>query len=138
LRVYKLVYICGIAMLKKENTIGCCGIDCGLCPRFHTTAASACPGCCGKNFKDKHPSCGFVTCCVTKRGLEICAFCDEFPCSRFDKEGSGLDSFVTHKKVFPNLEFIKFNGIELFLDQQRIRMDVLYDFLKRFDEGFVH
>jgi hypothetical protein len=22
--------------LKKYGTIGCCGIDCGLCPRFYT------------------------------------------------------------------------------------------------------
>ena len=67
--------------LKKYNTIGCCGIDCGLCPRFHTNGASACPGCCGKDFKEKHPSCGVVTCCVDKHKFETCAdtpciFCD--------------------------------------------------------------
>jgi len=42
--------------LKKFETIGCCGIDCGLCPRFHTTGTSACPGCGGLEFKEKHPS----------------------------------------------------------------------------------
>jgi len=76
-----------------------------------------------------------VTCCVNKKGLETCADCDEFPCKRFEKEGDGLDSFVTHRKVFTNLESIKFNGIEHFINQQRIRMSVLDDFLKRFDNG---
>ena len=87
------------------------------------------------DFKDKHPTCGFVNCCVNKRGLETCADCAEFPCKRFDKEGSGLDSFVTHRKVFSNLDFVKLNGIELFMDKQRIRMDILTDLLNRYDDG---
>jgi len=33
--------------LKIYNTIGCCGIDCGLCPRFYTKGDSVCPGCGG-------------------------------------------------------------------------------------------
>lgn len=121
--------------MKTYSTIGCCGIDCGLCPRFNSNGASACPGCCGKDFRDKHPSCGFVTCCVGKRGLETCADCSEFTCKRFDREGSGLDSFVTHRSVFPNLESIKFNGIDQFILQQRIRITVLETFLKGFDDG---
>lgn len=76
-----------------------------------------------------------MTCCVSKRGLETCADCAEFPCKRFEKEGSGLDSFVTHRKVFPNMESIKLSGIDNFMIQQRIRISVLDDFLKRFDDG---
>ena len=121
--------------MKKYTTIGCCGIDCGLCPRFHTKGDSVCPGCDGPDFKSKHPSCGFVTCCIVKKGLEICSDCKEYPCHKFDPERQGHDSFVTHKKVFPNLEFIKSKGIESFIDQQRTRMDILHDFLTRFDDG---
>ena len=66
--------------LKKYETIGCCGIDCGLCPRFHTTGDSACPGCGGLNFKEKHPSCGFLTCCAIKNGREVCSDCSHYPC----------------------------------------------------------
>lgn len=76
-----------------------------------------------------------MTCCVSKRGLETCADCVDFPCIRFDKEGSGLDSFVTHRKVFPNLESIKKIGIDHFIVQQRVRIGALEDFLKRFDDG---
>jgi len=121
--------------LKKFSTIGCCGIDCGLCPRFHTKGDSVCPGCGGLNFKEKHPSCGFVTCCVIKNGLEVCSDCKDYPCSRFDSERKGSDSFVTHRKVFANLDFIKKKGIDCFLRQQKTRMSILMDFLAKFDDG---
>lgn len=121
--------------LKKYNTIGCCGIDCGLCPRFHTRGESVCPGCGGLSFKEKHPSCGFVTCCVIKNGLEVCSDCKDYPCSRFDSERKGYDSFVTHKKVFANLDFIKSNSIDCFIDLQKVRMNILTDFLANYDDG---
>lgn len=121
--------------LKKYNTIGCCGIDCGLCSRFYTKGDSVCPGCGGPDFKAKHPSCGFVTCCVIKKGLETCADCSEYPCSRFDAEKNGFDSFVTHKKVFPNLDAIQEIGMDVFIDQQKIRIGILVDFINHCDEG---
>lgn len=124
-----------IEKLKKHETIGCCGVDCGLCPRFYTKGDSACPGCGGLNFKDKHPSCGFMNCCVIKNGFEVCSDCNDFPCKRFDSEKDGFDSFVTHKKVFSNLNFIKSNGINLFIDNQKIRMSILTAFLSNFDDG---
>lgn len=121
--------------LKKYATIGCCGIDCGLCPRFHTKGNSTCPGCGGLNFKDKHPSCGFLTCCVIKNGHEVCSDCNEYPCKRFDSEKNGFDSFVTHKKVFANLNQIKVNGIKNFINSQRVRIDILNYLLANFDNG---
>ena len=125
----------GIEILKKYNTIGCCGIDCGLCPRFHTKGDSICPGCGGLNFRDKHPACGCLTCCVIKKGLEVCSDCADYPCKRFEPERQGFDSFVTHKKVFANLDFIKSNGIDCFIDQQKLRMNILRDFLANYDDG---
>jgi hypothetical protein len=118
--------------LKQYETIGCCGINCGLCPRFYTKGDSACPGCGGENFKEKHPACGFLTCCVNKNGFEVCSDCKDYPCKRFDSEKDGLDSFVTHKKVFINIDFIKKNGIERFIDQQKIRIDILSYFLTNY------
>jgi hypothetical protein len=110
-------------------------LDCGLCPRFHTKGDSACPGCGGIDFKEKHPSCRFVTCCVIKNGLEVCSFCKDYPCSRFDSEIKGYDSFVTHKKVFTNLDSIKSTGIDNFIDKQKVRMNILTDFLDKYDDG---
>ncbi len=121
--------------IKKYSTIGCCGIDCGLCPRYHAKGESACPGCGGLDFKLKHPSCGFLTCCAIKHGLEVCAECDAFPCSRFDNERKGTDSFVTHQKVFPNQEAIKKEGLNCFLEQQNQRIAILKQFLAHYDDG---
>lgn len=59
--------------LKKYSSIGCCGIDYGLCPRFYTKDDSVYPGCGGLNFRDKHPACGVLTCCVTKDRLKVIA-----------------------------------------------------------------
>ena len=121
--------------LKKQVTIGCCGIDCGLCPRFQTLSGSVCPGCGGKGFREKHPACGYVTCCVIRQGYEVCSECKEYPCVRFDSEKKGYDSFVTHKKVFENLDFIKIHGINKFIDLQKARMNILSDFLNNYNDG---
>jgi hypothetical protein len=124
-----------VKALKKNNTIGCCGIDCGLCPRFHTKGDSVCPGCGGRGFKDKHPTCGCLTCCVTKNRWEVCSQCEAYPCYRFDKEKINQDSFVTHAKIFANLDFIKKSGVARFISRQKIRMNILKDFLARYDDG---
>lgn len=121
--------------MKKHESIGCCGIDCGLCPRFYTKGHSVCPGCGGLNFPEKHPSCGILTCCVIKNGFEVCSDCKDYPCKRFDSEKDGFDSFVTHKKVFTNLDEIKNNGIETFIEKQSIRIQILKDLLSEFDDG---
>jgi hypothetical protein len=120
--------------LKKYETIGACGIDCGLCPRFHTKGDSVCPGCGGLNFKAKHPSCGVLTCAIKNR-FETCADCNDFPCRRFDSESTGYDSFVTHKKMFSNIESIKVNGIGQFIEKQKIRIDILSYLLTNYDDG---
>lgn len=120
---------------KTYSTIGCCGIDCGLCPMFHTDGASVCPGCGGRDFGKKHPSCGIVTCCVKKNNFETCADCSDFPCPKFKTEVAKRDSFVTHGRMFSNLDFIRSNGIENFMEQQQIRTGILSDFLKHCNDG---
>ncbi len=109
---------------KIFPTVGCCGLDCGLCPRYYTVGTSRCPGCGGPDFFNKHPSCSFITCCVKKKNFEVCAECSEFPCSKFksDEEYQQLQessSYPSCKKVISNLNFIKKHGIEKFIKQQR-------------------
>jgi hypothetical protein len=120
---------------KKHPTIGCCGIDCGLCPRFYTDGMSRCPGCCGEGFDKKHPSCSFITCCVKKHDLEACGQCGEFPCQKFDKETGERDSFVTHRMVMSNQRLIAEIGIDAFIDRQRKRINFLETALKCYDDG---
>lgn len=123
--------------VKKYPALGCCGLDCGLCPRYYTEGRSRCPGCCGPGFFDKHPSCGHITCCVKKKNLEVCAECNDFPCQKFDSwfGNDAYDSFVTHKKAEPNLDFIKKHGVDKFIEHQKERIKFLKDMLERFNEG---
>jgi len=124
--------------IKQFPTIGCCGLDCGLCPRYYTVGSSRCPGCAGPDFLEKHPSCGYITCCVKKKGLEVCAQCGEFPCAKFESWLGNLeqyDSFLTHQRTRPNLDSIRTHGIESFMEQQTKRMTLLKTMLKNFDDG---
>ncbi len=134
-------------MLSKTNqpvkispTIGACGLDCGLCPRYYTVGPSRCPGCCGPEFLAKHPTCSFITCCVKKKNLEVCAECSRFPCSKFksDEEYQQLkesSSYPSYKKVMANLDFIKGHGIEEFVKQQKERIKLLETMIANFDDG---
>jgi len=126
--------------MKLYPTIGVCGLDCGLCPRYYTKGSSRCPGCCGPDFLNKHPSCSFITCCVKKKGFETCGECSGFPCSKFksDKEYQQLEqssSYPPYKKVMSNLNFIRENGVKKFIEQQQQRMRLLEIMLEKFDEG---
>ncbi len=120
--------------LKKYPTIACCGLDCGLCPVYYTKGPSRCPGCCGPEFHNKHPSCSIITCCVKKHNFETCAECTEFSCSKIDKWDK-VDSFISHRVSLFNLRIIKEKGIEQFLTQQQKRIELLESMLENFNEG---
>jgi len=120
---------------KTYPVIGCCGIDCALCPHYYTKGSSTCPGCGGPQFNEKHPSCGILTCCVRKHGLEVCAQCPEYPCARFEPQKINRDSFVTHQKIFANHDRIREKGIDDFIKLQAQRVRVLEALLEHYDEG---
>jgi len=97
-------------------------------------------GCCGPDFFTKRPSCSFITCCVKKKGLETCAECSDFPCSRFksEKEYQQMklsSSYPPDKKILSNLNFIKDNGVQKFIEQQQGRIRFLEIMIKNFDDG---
>ena len=125
---------------KIYPTIGVCGLDCGLCPRYYTVGPSRCPGCCGPDFFNKHPSCSFITCCVKKKNLEVCAECSEFPCSKFksDEEYQQLElssSYPPDRKVMSNINFIREHGVKKFIDQQEKRIRLLETMLENYNDG---
>jgi hypothetical protein len=127
-------------IMKKYPTIGVCGLDCGLCPRYYTAGPSKCPGCAGPDFPRKHPSCSFITCCVKKRNLEVCGECPDFPCPKFKSEEEyqqvkESSSYPPYRKVMPNLHFIREQGIEKFMQQQRRRIRLLERMIHDFDDG---
>jgi hypothetical protein len=126
--------------VKKFPTVGCCGLDCGLCPRHYTVGPSRCPGCCGPDFFIKRPTCSFITCCVKKKGLETCAECQDFPCSKFksDEEYQQMklsSSYPPDRKILSNLIFIKEKGMTNFVEQQQRQIGLLETMIENFDDG---
>jgi len=106
---------------------------------MYMPGSSKCPGCCGDDFKNKHPSCSFITCCVKKRNLEVCAECVDFPCPKFERETGETDSFITHRMVIHNQNFIKKHGSSKFIEQQNKRIKLLEAmleyYLEYYDDG---
>jgi hypothetical protein len=124
--------------IKKYTTLGCCGLDCGLCPRYYTIGTSRCPGCGGPDFFEKLPSCSYITCCVKNKNYEVCSECNDFPCSKFEnwlENGGEYDSFLTHKKAKFNHEFIQTYGLKNFIEQQKKRITLLENMLNNYDDG---
>ena len=110
-----------------------CGLNCGLCPRYHTVGTSRCPGCAGEGFSEVHPPCGVLSCCQRK-GLEYCFLCDEFPCKKYDGADL-LDSFITHKNQFRDMERAKRIGIEAYKAELNAKVQILEELLRDYDDG---
>jgi hypothetical protein len=120
--------------MKTHPTIACCGIDCGFCPRYHTTGSSKCPGCGGPNFSQKHPSCGILNCANKKQNFETCAECKTFPCEKII-HWDAHDSFVSHKISLVNLKQIRSDSLNEFLEKQMKKITILNEFLSNYDNG---
>ena len=125
--------------LKKYPIVGACGLNCGLCPRYYTEGTSRCPGCCGPGFWQKMPGCGFITCCVKKKGLEACAECGDWEeCERVAKlldSAKYKDSFLSHRPVAANFAFIQKNGIGEFARREVEKQKFLRHLTDNYDEG---
>ena len=125
--------------IKKYPIVGVCGLDCGLCPRYHTEGQSKCPGCCGPDFREKHPSCGFITCCVKEKELETCAQCTDLSsCQRIAKvldSAKHRDSFISYQSVPSNLDFMQKNSVEEFAKLELEKQKLLLYLLDNFDDG---
>jgi hypothetical protein len=119
-------------MMEELNLAGCCGLYCGLCPRFQSAASGRCPGC--KTLCLTF-SCKIYNCCVKKRGLITCAECDDFPCEKNNPETHQYEYFVTNKPCIPNLYRIREIGLELWLEEQRKRRLMLENLLANYNEG---
>ena len=110
-----------------------CGLNCGLCPRYHTAGQSRCPGCAGEGFSEVHPPCGVLSCCQRK-GVEYCFECDEYPCEKYD--GADLaDSFVTHKNQLRDMDKAKQLGMEAYKAELDIKVQILEHLLENYNDG---
>lgn len=119
---------------EDRDLAGCCGLFCGICPRYQSKAPSRCPGC---QLGEQHSYCSIYRCCQRK-GVFTCAECDQFPCERLLRVlgvERGLDSFVSHRPAIPNLEKIREIGLEAHLGDQGERRRLVEELIAGYNDG---
>ena len=103
-----------------REIIAPCGMNCGIC-KYHYREKNPCKGC--RNLDRKNVvtrfSCIVRECSILKdRKWEFCSDkCDKYPCKRL----KALDKRYLakyHMSMLKNLEFIKEQGIDKFLEKE--------------------
>jgi len=111
-----------------------CGLNCGLCPRYHTQGDSKCPGCGGADFRLKHPSCAVITCSRKHGSVEYCYQCSSYPCERYSRVGD-LDSFMSYRNVITDFDKAKTLGADQYMIELREKIEILEDLLNTYNDG---
>ena len=113
---------------EAKNLIGCCGLYCGLCNKFQSTAPSRCIGC---KLGEQHSWCSIWNCCVKKHGFETCTECEQvFQCEIFVRR-----KVADWIPVADNLRQIKEVGLKSWLNEQSQRQALLEKLLQNYNEG---
>ena len=120
---------------RKEPHFSLCGLNCCLCPRFHTDGDSRCPGCGGEGFSEKHPTCAVVTCSKKhgNRNVEFCYQCAEYPCQKYQTDGA-KDSFISYKNVLKNMGDAQLD-LQKYLEILRKKYQYLKILLDSYNDG---
>ncbi len=125
--------------LKRYPILGACGLDCGLCPRFHSGGDKPCPGCCGEGFWEVHPSCPFITCAVKQRGLECCGECNELEfCPRVMRNLEGAKkggSFISYQTLAANLDAVHQHGLKKVVARLQEKVVFLKLLINEYNDG---
>ena len=118
--------------IRKYPLFSACGLNCGFCPRYYTDGDSKCPGCGGKNFSEKHPPCGVLS-CSQRNAIEYCYSCKEYPCKKYDKWEK--DSFITHQNMMKDFEKAKNIGINEYKKDLNEKIKILNNLLINYNDG---
>ena len=110
--------------MKMPEAIGSqlfapCGMNCMVC-FAHCSTKKACGGCLGTESKPGHCRTCLRKNCAAERELSYCYECSDFPCRRI----RDLDRSYRKRYGVSLIEqslFVKENGIELFLENERKR-----------------
>ena len=80
----------------NPELLGPCMLYCGYCGVYQKGKCAGCGPMTRKRAKEGKIFCGMVE-CASKKGVKMCAECDEYPCTRFDK-GSSDDHALFSKQ----------------------------------------
>lgn len=118
---------------RKHREFSLCGLNCSLCPRYHTEGLSRCPGCGGEDFSRKHPSCSVINCSKKNGNIEYCFECQLYPCPKYTQPNE-KDSFITYKDVTKDLNKAR-EDIDAYLRVLEKKEQLLGFLLERYDNG---
>lgn len=107
-----------------------CGLNCGLCPMYHISEESHCPGCGGEG----RPSCAVIRCSLEHGGIEYCCQCSEYPCVRYPEEPP-LDSFVPSRNIRRDFERLSSGGTGSYKSMMDEKVEILKMLLKNYNDG---
>jgi len=94
----------------KQSQYGSCGLYCGAC------GALDCEGCGSHRTDDYVKGCRFRKCAREKQ-VVFCCYCSDYPCPSLHEFMT--DKWPHHWTMKPNLENIKENGLEKWLEAQK-------------------
>ena len=111
-------------MKNIPNELAPCGVFCGACPSFNIS----CLGCASERKEQKRTSkwgCKIRKCCYTKKKLDFCGDCTEFPCTKINKKlidsHPGESKFKYRHEIPENLKKLKELGKEKYQEYQKQR-----------------
>jgi hypothetical protein len=119
--------------VRKAPSFALCGLNCGLCPRFHTDGSSRCPGCGGPDFILKHPTCPVITCSKKHGSFEYCFQCSEYPCKRYAAP-SKTDSFMSYRNVINDFSKAK-KDLKQYLKNLEHKHQILLELIANYNDG---
>lgn len=119
---------------RRYPRFGLCGLNCGLCPRYHTAGESKCPGCGGEGFHLKHPTCAVITCNSRHDRAEYCFQCSAYPCERFAAP-SQTDSFISYRNVITDFARAREGGLESYMAELDEKVAMLEFLIQNYDDG---
>lgn len=127
-----------MALSRDNPKYALCGLNCCLCPRYHTEGTSRCPGCGGENFSQLHPPCGIVACAQRHGQVAYCFECQDYPCSRYLAPNT-KDSFISYRHRDQNMAQAKADlsaYMGTLLEREAILLRLLSDFNEGRSKGF--
>jgi hypothetical protein len=114
-----------------------CGLNCGLCPRYHTKGVSKCPGCGGvaTGTHEFVTRCGVNSCAKRHGDVEYCYLCDEYPCKKYYDSEKIKDSFITKQRQLADFQKAKEIGLSAYQAELNEKVGILERLLADFDDG---
>lgn len=112
--------------------LGACGLNCGLCPHYHTEGKSKCYGCGSNKSSIFALSCG-TNKCASMNECNYCYECHNYPCSRY--KNALNDSFVTHQNIYRNFQEIERIGLDKYQEILDEKISILKYLLKEMNDG---